>query len=239
MITLSFRRTHIYNTDMTQIVAIPCKDRIVVSGDGKMYDTETKKYSNDMPKLFKLTDSICLMLTGNLMKEPGILIPLLVAEAEDAEITSFNKITDYISNYLKRKNPLKREVYIWQDEKSTEKELAKSSISFIVAGYDGNTPKVCVISSNFEGLHPRTRYTLGAWTTEGLEHLEKTFKKRTYKKIRYQDAELEAITIIMNAEKAEPKIVGGKGQLWHIRRQSVPDEKSSTYIKSLRERVHL
>ena len=206
---------------MTQVVAIPCKDRIIVSSDGMMYDTDTKKYSYETSKIFRLTDSMCFMLTGWHLKDPSAFIAQIQTEIESRHLTDYASITSYIESRVGEK--------LWWDDD-------ESRMYLLVAGYNGNEPCVNIISSDKATSGSVARYTLGSWHDEGVAHLYVAFGKKKYKKIQYSEAEIEATKIIKLAEKAMPDLVGGQQMIWHITRTRT-DKKPKSYAQALRRKI--
>jgi hypothetical protein len=152
------------------------------------------------------------MLSGWHLNDPADIVAHICAWVKDSDLAEFGDIIEYVDNYLTEKNPERPDYELWRDDEESE-------ISFMIAGYHSQRPRVCIVtsSSTLNGPTYVSRYTLGSCSEEGLEHFATKFGQRTHKKIQYSDAELAATTIIMKAEKTKPELVGGQQMLWHLR----------------------
>lgn len=218
---MTIKHAHAYNLDMTQIVAIPSKDRIVISADGKSLDTETNETSLVMPKIFPLTGSVAATIAGMGLESIEKFMRIGAFNIAQQGLGSFEDIIDYMHAYVATR--------VWA-------ENDESYLHMIIAGYKNGKPRIRVLGIPEEGSHKQElrMYTLGNWD-KADKYLYDELGKKIYSEIEFRDAEKVAIRTIAKAEKASPADIGGQEQLWHI----FPDHtevKSSDYTGRLRKK---
>lgn len=208
------------NNDMTLIVGIVARDKIVVGADGKVFDTE--KGVINKPKIHSIASNCVMMLAGEQLKGVDEFVDTLRFQISDKRLKDADDIAEHVFNFTDKRT--------W-----AEYDDDRSHIIIHIYGYNGNKPAFHLRISNgdrhYGGL---LRYVSGSW--EGGDHyLRSTLGTRPYTRISPKAAEKVVVEMLDLAEKECPDDIGGQGLLWHVKPHKV-EEKSYKYLQSLKKK---
>jgi len=188
---------------MTLILAIPCRDRVVIAADGRTTHFEAGKHLPDMLKIFELTPNSAILIAGEcLIDDLSEYMDKLVQDVRARGNTNIVDIARDVKAIID-----KREWAEWKDK------LTKSHMEALVAGFDGGIPTVYSIGDSRDLTRCRAG-VFGNWNNArqyildhlSIEHSENTTK--TGNKV--------ATEMLTRAENANNTEIGGQCAIWHI-----------------------
>lgn len=187
---------------MTLVLAIPCKEGIIIAADSKAIDFDTGDARLPICKIHELTVNSALVITGSgLIDKLDEYIDGLVQSVRDKGHTSIDNIAEAVKQIVDRRG--------WAEYKD---EYEKSHMGIIVVGYS-NEPKVYAILDNRQIKHV-AYCVLGNWDGAVgylVDNASKDYKENIIKK-----ANSVAVKMLSKATEADPKEIGRPFHIWHI-----------------------
>jgi hypothetical protein len=197
---------------MTKVEALVADDGIVVASDGNAYDSNQEVIADNHIKQFELSPWCAVMAAGNI----NLGFPDMMAAMHEQVVESGNWHASLVAKFLRD-----------QCNEASEMEggewLKDDSVMFNLAGYDyledGTFQPVLLALFRREGewvLNEPVNERLmigGAELDKWHQLLERKMQDVTPDLKNYNQL---AATAIVNAERTDPKVVGGKITLWNI-----------------------